>query len=435
MDNFKYPESFIEIMKFAHIADAHLGAFSKNPKLKELNLKAFEIAIQKSIEEQVDFIIIAGDLFHNPIPDMEIVRRAVEILKNAGDRGIRIYAIYGSHDFSAGSTALLDVLSSTGLFKKVVNYEVYDGKLRILPVEDPTGVNILGVSGLSSAQEVEYFEHIDRDYLERIEHPKIFVFHTTISELKPSYIPDRYALPKSLLPQNFDYYAGGHLHERIESDLNGSPLIYPGALFGATYNDLDILKERGFYIVEDFKPRFVPVEVCKFYKRVIKADGYSVEELNKRLLELSKEDYNGQVVILKVKGELSAGKVGEIDFHSIRENIRKTAIDVLLNTYSLRTKEREKLNVVAESKEEIEEGVFKKISKYGIDITRRTFNILKEKQPEGMRKDDFSRELMSKLVELIDNIKVESKEEKNDREEVKENRKSGKTLFDFGVRQ
>ncbi len=434
MDNLKYPESFIEIMKFAHIADAHLGAFSKNPKLKELNLKAFEIAIQKSIEEQVDFIIIAGDLFHNPIPDMEIVRRAVEILKNAVDGGIRIYAIYGSHDFSAGSTALLDVLSSTGLFKKVVNYEVYDGKLRILPVEDPTGVNILGVSGLSSAQEVEYFEHIDRDYLERIEHPKIFVFHTTISELKPSYIPDRYALPKSLLPQNFDYYAGGHLHERIESDLNGSPLIYPGALFGATYNDLDILKERGFYIVEDFKPRFVPVEVCKFYKRIIKADGYSAEELNKRLLELSKEDYNGQVVILKVKGELSAGKVGEIDFHSIRENIRKTAIDVLLNTYSLRTKERERVNVVAESKEEIEEGVFKKISKYGIDITRRTFNILKEKQPEGMRKDDFSRELMSKLVELIDNIKVESKEERDDKE-VKENRKSGKTLFDFGVRQ
>ena len=434
MDNLKYPESFIEIMKFAHIADAHLGAFSKNPKLKELNLKAFEIAIQKSIEEQMDFIIIAGDLFHNPIPDMEIVRRAVEILKNAVDGGIRIYAIYGSHDFSAGSTALLDVLSSTGLFKKVVNYEVYDGKLRILPVEDPTGVNILGVSGLSSAQEVEYFEHIDRDYLERIEHPKIFVFHTTISELKPSYIPDRYALPKSLLPQNFDYYAGGHLHERIESDLNGSPLIYPGALFGATYNDLDILKERGFYIVEDFKPRFVPVEVCKFYKRVIKADGYSAEELNKRLLELSKEDYNGQVVILKVKGELSAGKVGEIDFHSIRENIRKTAIDVLLNTYSLRTKERERVNVVAESKEEIEEGVFKKISKYGIDITRRTFNILKEKQPEGMRKDDFSRELMSKLVELIDNIKVESKEERDDKE-VKENRKSGKTLFDFGVRQ
>ena len=434
MDTLKYLKSFIEIMKFAHIADAHLGAFSKNPKLKELNLKAFEIAIQKSIEEQVDFIIIAGDLFHNPIPDMEIVRRAVEILKNAVDRGIRIYAIYGSHDFSAGSTALLDVLSSTGLFKKVVNYEVYDGKLRILPVEDPTGVNILGVSGLSSAQEVEYFEHIDRDYLERIEHPKIFVFHTTISELKPSYIPDRYALPKSLLPQNFDYYAGGHLHERIESDLNGSPLIYPGALFGATYNDLDILKERGFYIVEDFKPRFVPVEVCKFHKRVVKADGYSAEELNKRLLELSKEDYNGQVVILKVKGELSAGKVGEIDFHSIRENIRKTAIDVLLNTYSLRTKEREKLNVVAESKEEIEEGVFKKISKYGIDITRRTFNILKEKQPEGMRKDDFSRELMSKLVELIDNIKVERKEERDD-EEVKENRKSGKTLFDFGVRQ
>lgn len=421
-------------MKFAHIADAHLGAFSKNPKLKELNLKAFEIAIQKSIEEQVDFIIIAGDLFHNPIPDMEIVKRAVETLKKAVDKGIRIYAIYGSHDFSAGSTALLDVLSSTGLFKKVVNYEVHNGKLRILPVRDSTGVNILGMSGLSSAQEIEYFEHIDREYLEKIEHPKIFVFHTTISELKPSYIPDRYALPKSLLPQDFDYYAGGHLHERIESEVNGSPLIYPGALFGATYNDLDVLKERGFYIVEDFKPRFVPVEVCKFHKRVIKADGYSAEELNKKLLEISNEDYNGQVVILKVRGELRSGKVGEIDFHSIRENIRETAIDVLLNTYSLRSKERERANVVAESKEEIEEKVFEKISKYGVDATRKTFNILRERQPEGMRKEDFARDLLSKLLELIDTTKVENKESKGKKKNERE--KTGySTLFDFEVRE
>ncbi len=413
-------------MKFAHIADAHLGAFSKNPELRDLNFRAFEMAIEKSIEEGVDFILIAGDLFHNPIPDMEIVRRTVEVLKRARDAGIRIYSIYGSHDFSAGSTALLDVLHSTGLFRKVVNYEEHNGKLRLIPVEDESGVSIVGISGLSSAREVEYFEHLDFEYLEDMPKPKIFAFHTTISELKPAYIPDKYAVPKSLLPKGFDYYAGGHLHERIISSMNGSPLIYPGALFGATYNDLDILNERGFFIVEDFKPRFVKIEVCKFFKKIMKVDGLDAKEVEKRLLEMSQQDYRDTVVILKVKGELLSGNISDIDFHTIRNNFRRTAIDILLNTYALTTRERRRIEVVGESREDIENEAFKKISKYGFSVTRRIFEILKEKQPEDMTKDDFNTKLMGEVMRIIKEVKVEEKESRKERKEGKI------TLFDFG---
>ncbi len=418
-------------MKFAHIADAHLGAFSKNPKLRNLNFKAFEIAIKKCIEENVDFILIAGDLFHNPLPDMEIVRRAVEVLNMARNAGIRIYAIYGSHDFSAGSTSLLDVLHSAGVFKKAVNYDVQGDKLRLIPVEDESGVNIVGISGLSSAAEIEYFEHLDLEYLESIPSPKIFAFHTTISELKPAYIPDRYAVPKSLLPKGFDYYAGGHLHERIESTLDGKPIVYPGALFGATYNDLDILKERGFFIVEDFKPRFVPLEVCKFYKEIINVDGLTARDVEEKLLRISQEDYTGTVVIIKVKGELIAGKRGDIDFDKIRENFMKTAVDVLLNTYALSTRERRKIEIRGESKDEIENEVLMKISDYGFSITRRIFDILKEKQPEGMKKDDFEEKLMKEIMEVLRDIKDEKEVKK--REEVEREGKSRVTLFDFGV--
>ncbi len=419
-------------MKFAHIADAHLGAFSKNPPLRDLNVRAFEVAIEKSIEEKVDFILIAGDLFHNPIPDMDIVRRAVETLKMAVDEGIRIYAIYGSHDFSAGSTALLDVLASTGLFRKVVNYRVENELLQLEPVVDETGVSMVGISGLSSAQEIEYFEHLDRKQLESIPNPKIFVFHTTISELKPAYIPEKYALPKSMLPRGFDYYAGGHLHERIESHVDGAPLIYPGALFGATYNDLDIIKDRGFFIVEDFKQRYVSVKVCDFHKEMVKADGLSAKELEEKLLRISKQDFQGKVVILKVKGKLRSGNVGDIDFHKIRENIRGTAIDLLLNTYGLSSAERKTLNVVGETAQEIENEAFEKISKYGIETTRRVFEILKEKKQEGMTENDFLSKLTSEIYSVIDDMEKPKKdpEMKNRKENTK---KGAKTLFEFGV--
>ena len=80
--------------KFAHITDCHIGSW-RNPKLRDLNLQAFEKSISISIEEQVDFIIITGDFFDVNIPQLGPVKRAVEILKQARDSGIPVYMIYG----------------------------------------------------------------------------------------------------------------------------------------------------------------------------------------------------------------------------------------------------------------------------------------------------------------------------------------------------
>ncbi len=408
-------------MKFAHMADAHLGAFSKNPVLRDLNLEAFEKAMRTCIGENVDFIIIAGDLFHNPIPDMSVVKRAVEIMKNVVDKGIRIYTIYGSHDFSLGSTSLLDVLASTGLFRKIVNLKNTENGIRPQEIIDETGVRLVGLSGLSSSQEVHYFEALDRKYLESIPNPKIFVFHTTIEELKPQYIADKHAVPKSLLPKGFDYYAGGHLHERIESKIGDAPLIYPGALFGATYNDLNILKERGFFIIEDFKLRFVKVSICEFEKKVINANGLSAEQLNQELLTYASQNFENKVVILKIQGELRSGKIGDIDLHTIREKIKETALDLLLNTYALRTKEVEVKGVVGKTKNEIENRIFERISLHGLNFTRELFHILKEGPPEGMGKRDFENLLWSKTWNLIQGMLSyrEKEKEKAEGEKMK----------------
>ncbi len=388
-------------MKFAHIADAHLGAFSKNPKLRDLNLRAFEIAMEKCVEEDVDFILLAGDLFHNPIPDMDIVKRSVEIMRRAVDSGIRIYAVYGSHDFSPGTASLLDVLSSTGLFRKVVRMERNGDKIILRELRDESGVSIVGMSGLPSSAEVKYFEHVDREYLKGIPSPKIFMFHTTIAELKPAYISDKSAVPKSLLPGGFDYYAGGHLHERILSEKDGAPLVYPGALFGATYNDLDVLEKRGFYIVEDFKPRFVEIKVCEFFKKTVNADGLSATELYQELMSLAQQNYEGKVVILKVKGELRSGAIGDINFHEIREEFKKSALDLLLNTYALTTRERRAAHPVGGTKEEIEEKVFRELSPYGLRFTQELFHILRERAPEDMTKDAFEDRLWKRVYPLI----------------------------------
>ena len=89
--------------KFAHITDCHLGAW-RNPKLKEINLKAFQKAISICVEEKVDFIAITGDFFDVNVPELDHVKRAVDIMRQARRHGIEIYMIYGSHDFTASDS-------------------------------------------------------------------------------------------------------------------------------------------------------------------------------------------------------------------------------------------------------------------------------------------------------------------------------------------
>lgn len=106
--------------KFAHIADCHLGA-QKYPELKKLEIKAFKECITQCIENEVDFIVIAGDLFHSNLPDMGIVKEAVGLLKELQDNDIPVYVNYGSHDFSPNETSIIDIICESGLMK---NYSI-----------------------------------------------------------------------------------------------------------------------------------------------------------------------------------------------------------------------------------------------------------------------------------------------------------------------
>ena len=97
--------------KFAHVADCHIGAFN-NQVLRELSLEAFSKTMDICVQEEVNFILITGDLFHSNLPDMLLANEAVKIMKKVKDKGIPIYVIYGSHDYSVNETSLIDLLEN-----------------------------------------------------------------------------------------------------------------------------------------------------------------------------------------------------------------------------------------------------------------------------------------------------------------------------------
>lgn len=356
--------------KFAHIADCHLGAF-RDKTLQELSIDAFLTTLDLCREENVDFVVFSGDIFHTTIPNMDIVSAAAEKLKELCDSGIRIYAIYGSHDYNPGATSIMDVLQSAGLFHKIALGQIdNDGILRLQFTQDPkTQAKLIGISARKVNLERKYYQILDRESMENEPGFKIFAFHTALSELKPRDYASMAANPISLLPKSFNYYAGGHIHKNIIQNIKGlGHIVYPGPTFAANFIDLEVIAKggkRGFYLihfddeVEEVEFREIPtVAVCyEEYDASGKTSHQVQIKLNEMIEALYPED---KIVLLKVTGQMAGGTPADIDFGELQRTlIQKGALHVRINRYGLRTLEIPDTKILGESSQEIEQNLFR----------------------------------------------------------------------------
>ena len=421
--------------KFAHIADCHLGA-QKYSELKELEIKAFNISLDKCIEEKVDFIIIAGDLFHSNLPDMGVVKQAVGKLKEVAENGIPVYINYGSHDFSPNETSIIDVITESGLLRKLFNGYIVENdqgeeKLKLEFITDEkTGAKLTGISGRKMGLDDAYYNMLDKKSLEDEEGFKIFVFHTSIKNLLPDFLSKMDGIDIKRLPQKFDYYAGGHIHQKIcETQLEGYNIItYPGPPFAGTPKDLEISakgEKRGFFIVEfdekiqsvNFcRDNFYEVDLAKYDFLSFKADDKNSNQLYDEILEkIKQEDVAEKIIILKVKGELAGGKTSDINFHEIKRILKESgALHVSINHHGLVSKEFTKIRVKGETTEEIEEnlllenirnievGYEELNTKEGAKLAVNLLKTLRKGPKPNEKKTDYKNRILSESLEVLD---------------------------------
>jgi DNA repair protein SbcD/Mre11 len=328
--------------KFAHMSDIHIGAF-RQPELRKLVLDAFESAIDRCIDEKVAFVIMAGDIFDSNVPDLSAVRRAAAKIREASDSGIRFYAIYGSHDFSPNYSSIVDVLDGAGLFTKVEDIGSTEGGISLDFTQDPSGPKICGISGRKLSLDADIYASLDKAALEAEPGFKVFVFHGGIEELKPKSLEMMKAMPASNLPEGFQYYAGGHLHNRSVDRLPGREYIsYPGPLFATDYSELLQIahgERRGFYLV-DFDTRvvgveFVPVKVCDVVEVNYSAEGKSPAEVEAGLARRAQStDLAGKVVLLTIEGKLREGRTSDVDLAAVKKRFLSSKPLIVLPNYS-----------------------------------------------------------------------------------------------------
>lgn len=317
-------------MKFAHIADVHLGYEQYNQpfRLNDFS-RVFREAIEKAITEKVDFILIAGDLFHSSRPSPRTIRDAIEILSLAKEKEIPIFAIEGNHDKTIKETSIYDLLEHLGL--------VYTVGLKRTPRENEfqksrkVGKNYL-VYGYFEGVEIHGLRHytkwqiLGKENLLKLlfREPKedsILMLHQAVEELsKDTKYEKAVEVGKHDLPEGFAYYALGHIHQRREGKYNDAPLVYSGSLertevreasHAIIYDrELKVFEKlenvKGFYVVKDFENlEFVKVNARPFYRVVIKAK--SKEDIKKRLREAMNAVERDSMSLIYLEGTIRGG--------------------------------------------------------------------------------------------------------------------------------
>lgn len=394
-------------MKFAHLADCHLGGW-REQKLKELNNKSFCYVIKHCIDEKVDFVLISGDLFNTALPDMESLQVCVKQLKKLKDHNIPVYFIAGSHDFSPSGKTILSIIEDAGLGVNVAKGEVVNNKLKLkFTIDLKTGAKITGIIGKKGGLDVKYYEDLIRENLESEPGYKIFMFHCALNEFKPKGFEQMEGMNVSYFPKNFNYYAGGHVHVLQKNSLELYPnIVYPGPVFPNSFYELEKLNHGSFVIVENEEVKHVPVKFHETVSFRIKCDNKSVEEVMQELKELTNNDVKNCIVTLKLKGTLRAGKPSDINFSEIiNKFIEKGAFVVLKNTSQLKSKDFEEIKIKSENMETMEEELIRE------HLTQQELKIKEEKikqlmqalsveKQEGEKNADFEK----RIIEDVENV-------------------------------
>jgi hypothetical protein len=398
-------------MKFAHLSDVHIGGWSQ-PELEKLGLESFEKAIDLSIENHVAFVIIAGDLFNTSLPPIDLIKETTRILRKLKEHEISCYIIPGSHDYSPSGKTMIDVLEKAGLVENVCKFKEIDGKIKLEFTTDKTGTKLTGLFGKKTGLETTYYKILDRENIEKEPGFKIFLFHTLLTELKTPELEIIETEPIAILPKNFNYYAGGHPHivKHIKKEDYGI-IAYPGPIFPNNFAELEKLKYGSFYIVNvdnsnNITLNTIPLKLKEVLSLDINVENKTPLEAQEKILnEIKSHDIKDKIITLRIHGALSSGKISDIDFKSILNEMKEAYI-VLKNTAKLTTKEFSEIEVETGDVSDVETKILEENIKPDFILNKEKIKalmeVLSDEKAEGETTTTFENRLIKNIKKVLD---------------------------------
>ncbi len=211
-------------MKFLHAADCHIDSplrglekYAGAPveRVRPATREAFQNLVKFALEFEVDFLILAGDLFDGPWPDMQTgiwIAGQFRILQNAD---IDVFLLRGNHDAASLVQQQIEWPHNVQVFPTDMADSLYPRK--------DIGVVLHG-QGFAHR---EVREDLVSQYPPPVEGLfNIGVLHTSLTGTvnHDTYAPTR---PEILARQGYDYWALGHIH--AAEIISREPyIVFPG---------------------------------------------------------------------------------------------------------------------------------------------------------------------------------------------------------------
>lgn len=219
--------------KFLHAADIHLDSPLRGlsryegvpaEEVRLATRTALNNLVEAAIEEEVAFVIIAGDLYDGEWPHFGTGLFFCAAMGRLERAGISVFLLYGNHDAESVLTKKLPLPA---------NVQHFGTRKAMTFVHEATQVALHGWS---------YREKDTRDNLAAAypapltNHLNIGVLHTALTG-RPPHAPYAPCTLQELVAKGYDYWALGHVHE-FEVASEQPLIVFPGNLQGRNIREV-----------------------------------------------------------------------------------------------------------------------------------------------------------------------------------------------------
>ncbi len=340
-------------MKLIHFADLHLGVDnygSQDPatgvSTRTLDiLRALDTIVDRAIDEPVDAVLFAGDMFKNRDPNPTLQRELAKRVSRLVQAGIPLVVLVGNHDLPgalgrATAAEIYEALDVPGVHivrnLAALRVETASGPLDVVGVPWITRSTMLAQENMRAYSDVDLDDEIRSGISNRVRQlagelagdaPAVLLAHVSLQGAD-------FGLERSLMlgrdvsigsddleASAFDYVALGHIHKHQALGIR-PPVVYAGSPERIDFGEEG--EPKGYVLVEidsEDEPQrasweFVELPARRFETLRIDATGAEPEVEIERVINAAGARVSGSIV--RVFVTVDAEREGEVSVNRIR---------------------------------------------------------------------------------------------------------------------
>jgi len=319
------------MFSFIHAADIHLDSplrgleLSEDAPLDEIRgatRKAFDNLVELAVQEKVDFVLLAGDIYDGDWKDFNTGLFFNKRMVRLKEEGIKVFIVSGNHD------AASQVSKNLRLPENVHVFATRKPETHIL---NDIGVAIHGQSFAARSVTEDLssgYPQADDEYF------NIGLLHTALSG-REGHEPYAPCTVSGLSARGYQYWALGHVHQR--EIVHEDPwIIFPGNIQGRHIRETG---SKGCTLVtvdggQVTRVTHVPLDILRWQQcRIDVTDCRNVDEVYERVqhcLEKALAEGEGRPVIARLElcGATPAHQKIQAQSTHLAEEFRNLALDL-----------------------------------------------------------------------------------------------------------